>query len=253
MHLPQKQVGDEVHGSSMSSASSPDFGDRPQLDELDRFPDALLDVPATELWRHLRGPSLFRIPGRQASPLFVSVLLHGNEDTGWRAVQTVLRQHRAATLHRSLLLFVGNIEAARGRVRTLPHQEDYNRAWPGTLRPDTLTARMLRHLVEIVRRARPFASIDVHNNTGSNPHYSCVNSFDEAHLYLARLFGRTVVYFEQPVGVQSAALAKICPAVTVECGRASDDVGVANVAKPITSNWRWRAFPTIPFRTAISI
>jgi hypothetical protein len=79
---------------------------------------------------------------------------------------------------------------------------------------------MLRHVVEIVRHETPFASIDIHNNTGNNPHYACVNSFDEAHLHLARLFGRTVVYFEQPVGVQSAALAKICPAVTVECGRA---------------------------------
>ena len=128
----------------MSSLSSLGFGYRPQLDDIDHFPDMLLDVPATELWRHLRGPSLFRIPGRQAPPLFVSVLLHGNEDTGWRAVQAVLRQHRDATLHRPLLLFVGNIEAARARVRTLPHQDDYNRAWPGTLRPDTFTARMLR-------------------------------------------------------------------------------------------------------------
>ena len=230
----------------MSSFSSSAFGDRPQLDDLDRFPDTLLDVPAAELWRHLRGPSLFRIPGRQASPLFVSVLLHGNEDTGWRAVQAVLRQQRSATLHRPLLLFVGNIEAARRGVRTLPDQEDYNRAWPGTPRPDTLTAHMLRHVVEIVRREKPFASIDVHNNSGNNPHYACVNSFDEAHLHLARLFGRTIVYFEQPVGVQSAALAKICPAVTVECGRAGDEAGVAHVAELIASALALARFPDHP-------
>jgi hypothetical protein len=36
---------------------------------------------------------------------------------------------------------------------------------------------------------------------------------------LARLFSRPVVYFERPVGVQSAALAKICPAVTRPCCR----------------------------------
>jgi succinylglutamate desuccinylase len=230
----------------MSSLSSLGFGYRPQLDDIDHFPDMLLDVPATELWRHLRGPSLFRIPGRQAAPLFVSVLLHGNEDTGWRAVQAVLRQHRDATLHRPLLLFVGNIEAARARVRTLPHQEDYNRAWPGTLRPHTFTALMLRHVVEIVRQETPFASIDIHNNTGNNPHYACVNSFDERHLHLARLFGRTVVYFEQPVGVQSAALAKICPAVTIECGRASDEPGVVHVAELITSTLALARFPDRP-------
>jgi hypothetical protein len=183
---------------------------------------------------------------RPAGLASVRHLLHGNEDTGWRAVQAALRRHRDATLHRPLLLFVGNIEAARRGVRTLPDQEDYNRAWPGTLRPDTLTADMLRHVVEIGRRAKPFASIDVHNNSGNNPHYACVNSFDEAHLHLARLFGRTVVYFEQPVGVQSAALAKICPAVTVECGRAGDEAGVAHVAELITSTLALARFPDHP-------
>ncbi len=68
----------------------------------------------------------------------------------------------------------------------------------------------------------------------------------EAHLHLARLFGRTVVYFEQPVGVQSAALAKICPAVTVECGRAGDAAGVAHAAELITSALALRHFPDHP-------
>jgi len=119
----------------------------PRLHCFDRFPEELLEVPATELWRYLRGPSLFRLPGRQAEPLFVSVLLHGNEDTGWRAIQTILRQHRTRTLHRPLLLFVGNIEAAKANVRTLPQQEDYNRAWPGTPRSDTRVARRMRTAV----------------------------------------------------------------------------------------------------------
>src|SRR6516165_7555157 len=87
-----------------------------RLECFDDFPDVLMDVPAADLWRHLRGPSLFRLPGRQTEPLFVSVLLHGNEDTGWRAIQAVLRQHRATILPRPLLLFVGNIEAAKTNV-----------------------------------------------------------------------------------------------------------------------------------------
>ena len=230
----------------MNTKASPDFGDHPQLDEFDHFPDKLLDVSATELWRHLRGPSLFRVPGRQAAPLFLSVLLHGNEDTGWRAIQAVLRQSRPATLHRPLLLFVGNIAAAAARVRTLPHQDDYNRAWPGTRHPDTSTAHLMRYVVETVRHEKPFASIDIHNNTGNNPHYACLNSFDETHLHLARLFGRTAVYFDQPVGVQSAALAKVCPAITIECGRASDEAGVAHAAELIASTLALRCFPDHP-------
>jgi hypothetical protein len=35
----------------------------PPLHCFDRFPEELLEVPATELWRYLRGPSLFRLPG----------------------------------------------------------------------------------------------------------------------------------------------------------------------------------------------
>jgi len=218
----------------------------PRLNHVNGFPDALLDVPADELWRHLPGPTLFHIPGRQAEPLFVSVLLHGNEDSGWRAVQTVMRKYRGLRLPRSLLLFVGNIDAAKARVRTLPQQEDYNRTWPGTADPSTPVAQLMRNVVEIVRRKKPFASVDIHNNSGSNPHYACVNSFEETHLYLARLFSRTVVYFERPIGVQSAALAKICPAVTVECGRVIDEASVVSASELINAALALQQFPDHP-------
>src|SRR6516165_10787379 len=89
------------------------------LDCFNHFPEALLDVPASNLWRHLRGPSLFSLPGRDLEPVFVSVLLHGNEDSGWQAIQAVLRDKRTAVLHRPLLLFVANVEAAKANVRTL--------------------------------------------------------------------------------------------------------------------------------------
>ena len=202
-----------------------------------------MNVPASELWRYLRGPSLFRIPGRQIRPLFVSALLHGNEDAGWRAVQAVLRQHRAAMLPRPLVIFVGNIAAAKAGVRTLPRQEDFNRAWPGTPHPDTPLACLMRDLVETMRRETPFASIDIHNNTGHNPHYACVNSLAQTHLHLARLFSRTVVYFEHPVGVQSAAFATVCPAVTVECGRPGEESGVTHAAEFIASALAMHHFP----------
>jgi hypothetical protein len=229
-----------------ASSSSHSFGEGVTLDCFDHFPDVLLDTPACELRKHLRGPSLFHVPGRHRAPLFVSVLLHGNEDTGWRAVQSILRGHQATELPRGLLLFVGNIEAAWARVRTLPHQEDYNRTWPGTPRPDTPVARLMQHVVDLVASHKPFASIDAHNNSGYNPHYACVNSFAEPHLHLARLFSRTVVYFEQPVGVQSGALAKLCPATTVECGRAGDEPGVQHTAEFVHAALAMQQFPDHP-------
>ena len=70
-----------------------------------------------------------------------------------------------------------------------------------------------------------------------------MNSFDEAHLHLARLFSRTVVYFEEPVGVQSAALAPICPAVTVECGRPDDETSAAHAAEFVHAALALAALP----------
>jgi hypothetical protein len=216
------------------------------LHHVDHFPVALLDVPARELWRHLSGPTLFRIPGRIAQPLFVSVLLHGNEDTGWLAVQNVLRAHVDKPLPRTMLLFVGNIAAARVNTRTLLEQADYNRSWPGTDQMTTPEAGVMRDVTAIAARHAPFASIDIHNNTGRNPHYACVNRLDQRYLHLARLFSRTVVYFERPIGVQSASLAEICPAVTVECGRIGGADGVPHAAEFISAALSLSHFPQYP-------
>ena len=200
---------------------------RPRLHVFDHFPSTLLDVPAGDLWRVLEGPTLFRIEGRQSQPLFLSVLLHGNEDTGWQAVQSVMREAAARGLPRTLLLFVGNIDAARANVRTLPTQNDYNRTWPGTLLEQTDEAAVMREVVEMVRASNPFASIDIHNNTGDNPFYSCISQHDTATLQLAALFAPITLMYGAVKGVQSIAMARHCPAMTIECGKpgVSDDVG----------------------------
>jgi hypothetical protein len=218
----------------------------PQLARYDHWPEALLEVPACELWQRLGGPALFSIAGRRRAPLFVSVLLHGDEDSGWRAIQSVLRRHRGAALPRPLLLFVGNVAAARDKVRTLPGQEDYNRAWPGTEQPSTSTAQLLRTVFDLVAAAAPFASIDIHNNSGRNPHYACVSRLDERHLHLARLFSRPVVYYEKPLGVQSAALARLCPAIIIECGRAGEQPGIDHAAEVVEAAMALQEFPAHP-------
>ncbi|MGJ4953198.1 M14 family metallopeptidase [Bradyrhizobium sp. HKCCYLS20291] len=231
----------------MSDGDGRDAGsmfDRPlQFVRLKGFPDALLDVSAPELWRHLPAPTLFDLPGRQCGALFVSVLLHGNEDTGWRAIQAVLKRWRGRALPRPIKLFVGNIAAAKAGVRTLPSQHDYNRAWPGTEHPATAEAAMMQAVVDIAASDSLFASIDIHNNTGNNPHYACVTSCDDDHLQLARLFGRTVVYFTEPLGVQSAALSRFCPSITVECGRPGAEAGVAHAVELIESALALQHFP----------
>lgn len=223
-----------------------DLPDRLQLHKFEGFPTHLLEMPPQDLWRHLPGPALFHIDGHRSSPLFVSILLHGNESTGWSAVRATLARYGTRGLPRSLLLFIGNIEAAKRNVRTLPHQIDYNRSWPGTLHCEAPEARLMKEVVACVAAQKPFASIDIHNNTGWNPHYACLNRLDEPYLYLARLFSRTAVYFQRPLGVQSAALAPICPAVTVECGLAGGAEGIAHAAEYLEAALSLDHFPEHP-------
>lgn len=72
---------------------------------------------------------------------------------------------------------------------------------------------------EEMARRRVFASIDLHNTTGTNPHYGCVTRLDAKFLGLAAMFARLVIYFTHPKGTQAAAFASLCPAVTLECGK----------------------------------
>ena len=57
------------------------------LQQFEQLPEGLLDLEARQLEGLLGGPSLFRLDGRQGDSLFVSVLMHGNETTGWEAVR----------------------------------------------------------------------------------------------------------------------------------------------------------------------
>src|SRR6516162_6149616 len=151
--------------------------------------------------------------------------------------------HTASTIS---ALFVGNIAAAKVNVRTLPTQRDYNRTWPGTTHLTAPETTLIKKVFEIVSDHAPYASIDIHNNTGNNPHYACVTRLDERYLHLARLFSRTVVYFEKPVGVQSAALAAICPAVTIECGRTGVAAGADHAAEFVESALAMSHLPDHP-------
>jgi len=189
------------------------------LNQYDALPPGLLDLPASRLGEVLPGPALVHLPGRRTSPLFVSVLLHGNEDTGWQAAQLVLKKYATTELPRALSLFIGNVDAARAGLRRLDGQPDYNRVWPGSEESHPAELAMMQQVVDVMRARGVFASIDIHNNTGLNPHYACVNRLEQNYLHLATLFSRTVVYFIRPRGVQSAAFAELCPAVTVECGK----------------------------------
>ncbi len=195
----------------------------PNLLELDHLPDGLLERPASALYQQLEGPTLIHLEGRIKRPLFVSVLQHGNEVTGWEAIRRLLKSHyRHDELPRSMLILIGNVQAARHRLRHLDAQPDFNRCWPGRKGVDNEYARLFQHIHDRILQHQPLACIDIHNNTGLNPHYAAVNRIRSEFLRLASLFSPKVVYFTRPRGTLAHSFSKHCPAVTLECGQAGE-------------------------------
>ncbi|PKM13567.1 MAG: peptidase M14 [Gammaproteobacteria bacterium HGW-Gammaproteobacteria-3] len=219
-----------------------------QLAQPDALPDGLLDAKPSEIHDLLTRPTLVHLPGKQAAPLFISVMLHGNEPVGLLALQALLKKYQGQTLPRALSIFFGNTEAAVRCLRRLEHQPDFNRIWPGTDLPPSPETFMAEQIVNTMAYRKVFASIDIHSNTGLNPHYACINKLDDRFLQLASLFGRLVVYFIRPKGVQSAAFAKICPAVTLECGRPGQQNGVQHALDFIDTCLHLTEFSKHPVR-----
>lgn len=219
------------------------------LRELGELPPGLLQVDASQLHERLGGPTLIHLPGRRSPALFVSVLMHGNETTGWDAIRRVLRHYmdgEQPDLPRDLSLFIANTEAAAQGLRHLPEQQDFNRVWPGGEVREGPEAELMRDVVERMGEREIFAAVDVHNNTGLNPHYACVNVLENPALHLATLFSRTVVYFSRPRGVASMAMAALGPSVTLECGKVGQEHGARHAEDYLDACLHLSELPTHP-------
>ena len=220
------------------------------LKQIDHLPEGLLLLDATQLHRHLGGPTLMHLQGRRSPPLFVSVMMHGNETTGWDAVRRVLKRYQqddgSLDLPRSLSLFIANTSAAEVGLRHLPEQPDYNRVWPGTEAPDGPETRLMRAVLDEMAGREIFAAVDLHNNTGMNPHYACVNVLEHGALHLAALFSRTVVFFVRPRGVASMAMAALGPSVTLECGKVGQEHGTEHAADYVDACLHLAELPSHP-------
>jgi succinylglutamate desuccinylase len=205
------------------------------LKQLDYLPEAVLTTTAQSLHQLFPQPTLIHLSGKNPHPLFVSVLLHGNEITGFLAIQALLKKYQQRQLPRALSIFFGNTLAASQGLRHLDGQADFNRIWPGTALVNCEEMRLANEIFAVMERRELFASVDIHNNTGLNPHYVCLNKLDNHYLQLARLFGRLIVYFRHPPGVQSMAFSKLCPAVTLECGHSGQKQGTAHALEYLNS------------------
>ena len=196
------------------------------LGVLDKLPEGILDCRAADLHTILHDMTLIHLEGEIKEPIFISVLLHGNETTGWEALRLFLKEQMdsSAILSRSISILIGNVKAAALSLRQVEGQRDYNRIWKND--SECAESDLARAVIKEMQARDVFACIDIHNNSGKNPHYACINRLATPYIQLAKLFSDTLVYFLKPDTVLSLAFAEICPSVTVECGRPDDPSGI---------------------------
>lgn len=192
---------------------------------LSQLPAGILDVEADQLYQFVDDLTLVQLEGRIKRPIFISILQHGNEITGWQALRTYLKQH-LYKLPRTLIILFGNIQAAKHNLRQLAEGVDFNRCWPGVRPNHHPVAKKMADITHFIRQQQPFACVDIHNNTGRNPHYAGINAVKKEHINLASLFSQTIIHITSPDGIQSAALAEFSPAITIECGMSGTADGI---------------------------
>ncbi|GBE08928.1 MAG TPA: peptidase M14 [Gammaproteobacteria bacterium] len=210
---------------------------------LHQVPDGLLEVDSAGLFDLLGGPVLIHLEGNRKDSLFLSVMLHGNEYTGLLVMQQILHRYQDRELPRSLSIFIGNVAAAEQNLRTLPGQPDYNRIWGYG---DTPEHQMTHQVMKEVSERQVFAAVDVHNNSGKNPHFAIICRHEKNFYHLATLFNRTVVYTVKPDTTSTWGMSEFCPAVTLECGLPGDQHGVACAVEYIDACLHLSHFPERP-------
>ncbi len=201
----------------------------------------------TDVLTRLGGkPALIHLPGRVDAPArLISVLLHGNEDSGFRGLCAWLRDR--PVVERPLWLFIGTVRAATQHGwfahRYLADQEDFNRVWG--IEPATTRMRLCaKEVLETVTSGPLEAALDVHNNTGDNPLYAIVPRPDPATMGLAAALADIGLVWGTQEHTLMQALEGVCPAVAVECGMAGVPAHADLARRVIESFVAADGFPT---------
>ncbi|MEM7561591.1 MAG: M14 family metallopeptidase [Pseudomonadota bacterium] len=199
------------------------------FDRLDDLPPGFFEITTNNIRDLFPRPTLIHLRGDVNEVVFVSILLHGNESTGLDVMQNILQKY-AGQLPRSILLFIGNVRAAEANRRFLPDQTDYNRCWPGTELETNAACEMMASVTAIAKSLPLFAALDIHNNTGKNPHYACITDDNMQNRSLAARFNRVAMVFNKK-GVSTMAFDGVCPAMTIECGVPGDPDGIQHACR----------------------
>lgn len=206
------------------------------------FFKSLTKLRANELASVLHSPTLFDFSVAQSAPFFLSILLHGNETSGWDALCGLVEEDYLNKDLPSCVILIGNVQAAQDGKRMLDGQPDFNRIWEGGSSP---YAKWADSVISFVEAKRPWFALDVHNNTGPNPHHSIVTSIDATTMSAARLFSQTAIFAQQPPGVLTRRTSGFCTSITLETGLPEDPASAARAREYINTLWDTGRVPKI--------
>jgi succinylglutamate desuccinylase len=195
---------------------------------LEPIPDALLSVSPAQLHEVCSDLTLFELKGKIEQPLLVSAMLHGDEPGGLYAVQEYLRRLGSQSPERTVLILIGNVQAAKSAKRKCDDGIDFNRIWSESARHNK-AAEILAYLNSI----GIYASLDIHNSSGRNPVFSILAHMHPESLYLSARIGGPVMYAPWPKGPLSHACGKSFPSVTVEMAHLENEKEISRFADTI--------------------
>ncbi len=192
---------------------------------LDIIDSQSLKLPANpHLWlQQLKHPTVIEIAGEESQRWrVVSVLIHGNEPSGFFAAFEFIKQNIKPRTNMAII--ISSVRAARHSPefthRYMPGEFDLNRRF-GLLNCHDNVTELARQLTEYIRNKCPEHIVDLHNTSGSGPSFAVSISDHESVRKMASLFTRRMVVTQLIVGSLMEQNFN-CPVVTIECGGAQD-------------------------------
>jgi succinylglutamate desuccinylase len=182
------------------------------------YPPELPTISIKNIHQLFPRTTLLHLPGSNPKlpALFIGTLIHGNESTSFYVLQKLLQDYEKEKFSRDLVILIGNPQAAALGLRQLPQGADYNRLWNEQFFHEHV---FIKDVTDYLKSLNLYCAVDIHNNSGKNPPYSCLSDRQSETLHLASLFGTRMIFFDGSIGTLSAYLSKKCPAITIECGR----------------------------------
>jgi len=199
---------------------------------LNSIPEDFFTLHPSELVKIFDGPTLIHLDYGREETILISFMLHGNEHSGFYAVREYFDSLKRSEDRpsRNVSILVGNVRAAAQNERFLEGQKDLNRIWSDG---DSLEEKWAQNIYQEMSQKKLFATLDLHNNTGKNPHYCAVTNLKTNTLRLASLFDGDVLYFTDPKEVFSNYFSRLCPCLTIEAGQSGDKEGILKIISTI--------------------